>query len=212
MLVQPQPLSAALTGFEGLSSTVEGLRSLLPSLDSTDAGDAVFDRVARIKPSTFPGLLINLSALRESATAAALKESPSIVALWDRPQVSVSEKRYCANAKEGRTCGHSTVDLVDNSVSFVPRSPEASDAAARAATRQGVFDTVAEVAILADQGGGAAGGAIDALRGRQAGVKLAVLSPADAGASADTSLSPDDRKWVAGYEPPASRVAVAVGA
>ena len=214
MLLQPQALTADLVGFEALEATAGAVGALLPAMQApaADAGEAA-NRAARVKPSTFPALLVNLSGLRESATAAALKQDPSLVVLWDRPQLSIAEQRVCANAKQGRACGHATIDLVDNALSFVPRTPAAAGAAAAAALRQGVFDTVAEAAVLARQSGadpaaGGVGGAIDSLRAaREAGAGLVVAGPADAGALAATSLSTEDRQWVAQFEPATRRVA-----
>jgi hypothetical protein len=213
MLLQPQALTAELVGFEALEATAGVVGALLPAVEAPAADAAAANRAARVKPSTFPSLLVGLSGLRESATAAALKRDPSLAVLWDRPQLSIAEQRVCANVKQGRACGHATIDLVDNALNFVPRTPAAAEAAARAALWQGVFDTVAEAAVLAkqsgvDSAGGSVGGAIDALRAaREAGAGLVVAGPADAAALAATSLSPEDRQWVTKNESAKRRVA-----
>jgi hypothetical protein len=209
LLIQPQRLTAELAGFEGLASTLDALRPILPVLGSKDGGDEILDRAARTQPSPHSELLTTLSGYRQAATEAALRENQSVAALWDRPQVAVAEQRFCANAKEGRTCGHSSIDVVENSLSYIPRTPEAADAAARCALRQGVFDTVAEALLLARQPGAVApASAIDELRAaREAGAPVTVAAPGDAAALASTVLSEADRGWIAANEPATRRVA-----
>jgi hypothetical protein len=212
ILIQPQPLVPALAGFEALENTAAVVEGLLPILESSDARAGV-DRVAGIKPSTHPGLLVDLSGFRENATATALRENPSITVLWDRPQIAVAEQRFCANAKTGNTCGHASIDLVDNAVSFIPRAPDAADAATRAALRQGVFDTVAEALMLAKRQGGAVAGAFDSLRSvREAGGRLAVVEASNSGGLAATSLSERDRQWIARHESSSHRIAAPAAA
>ena len=214
MLVQPQRLTADLAGYQGLVSTLDALRPILPVVDSPNAGDEILNRLARAQPSAYSELLTTLAGHRQAATDAALRDNPSVAVLWDRPQVALAEQRFCANAAEGRTCGHSAIDIVENALSFIPRAPDAAGSAAALGLRQGVFDTVAEALVLARQPGApAAGGAIDDLRAaREAGARVAVVAPADAAALAATVLSESDRRWIARHEPANRRVAARAGA
>jgi hypothetical protein len=228
MLLQPQAPSAQLAGYEALQSTVRALGAMLPLLDAPNSADVVLNRAASVPPSAYPAELFDLAGFGQSALAARLGQAQGLKALWDRPQMSIQERRFCANAKERRTCGHAAIDIVDNGLSIVPTSPQAAGAAADVALAHGVFETVAESMLLkrnndaasaaagTDQGPAKAAaavlpaGAIEALRGaRESGAGLVLASPADAAALAGTALSESDRKWIAAHEAPGNRVLAA---
>jgi hypothetical protein len=213
MLIQPQPLTPELVGYESLRSTIGVLGPALPLMDPARPASQRLDGLGGVKPSAFPALLVSLSMFRQLAAAQAVAAMPSIALLWDRPQMSIAESRFCANAQENRTCGRSSIDLVDNGLGFIPRAADAGVAAAEMAMRQGVFDTVAESKLLAEQAGSdSLGGAIGDLGAvREAGGSLIAVAGGGASGLEGTSLDEEDRSWIATYEGGRSILAPAAG-
>lgn len=209
MLIQPQALTPELVGYESLQNTIAVLGRALPILDSAKPAAARLEGMKGVRPSPFPAMLVGLAMLRQLAAATALAAQPSVTLLWDRPQMAIAEGRFCANATSGRTCGHQTIDLVDNGLSFIPRTADAAlvGAAAEMNLRQGVFDTVAESVFLGGISGavGLSGAIGDLSAARQAGAKLVAAAREDPSLKS-TNLVEADRAWIAKYEPSNRRV------
>jgi hypothetical protein len=113
------------------------------------------------------------------------------------------------NMTSGHACDRSAIDIVENGITFVPTKADASGAAAVAAMWQGVFDTVAEAALLQGQTSLPVGSAVVAAergRIRKAGGLFAGPDGVDrlpAGA-----LPEAERNWIKRYEPKSRQILV----
>lgn len=200
VLIQPQVISASLAVYGTTRHKVDALQPALEAM-KTSGGDADWlDQAVRRTLPPYPALLVQMAVIRQAALARALKGKPAGALLWDRPQIAVAERRFCMSISTGHTCDQSRIDILDNTLTLVPRNADEQPAALERAMRQGVFDTVVERMLLRTiSPEGKTRAAIEGLDAiRQNGGEL----QAYAGDKAESlPLSQADRKYVAVCEP-----------
>ena len=213
ILVQPQPMGAKWGSARSVRHLLDGIAPLVRAADDAVVQGPELDAIAANRPAPFSPLLSGLSLMREAAIARQLKDASNVAALWDAPLVAVAERSFCMNPKAGHACGRARIDIVDNRLAFIPRDGNVATAAAaaRAALRQGVFDTAAEALALKESmssPGAMKEAAVvspldDFARARAGGDTLTVFT-LDRGAKTGAllGLAEPDRAWVASFERP----------
>jgi hypothetical protein len=199
VLIQPQVISAELASY---GATRHGVDTLQPVVDlmKSQKGEISIDQLVGRSVAPYPGLLMQMAVIRQAALARSLKEHPAGALLWDRPQITVAERRFCMSLSTGHTCDQSRIDILDNTLTMVPRTADEQPAAIEAAMCQGVFDTVVEMRLLRTiSPEGKVRTAIDGLEAAgQPGGEWRVF---DGGQAETLPLSEADRKYVAACEP-----------
>jgi transglutaminase-like putative cysteine protease len=209
ILVQGQPVSAEWVSYRSLRHQLELWKPALQVMRDPKAGPAEVARFAASKFEPFPALVLEFAQFRQGEMGRQLRANPGLAFLFDAPQVVISEQRFCARVASREMCGKRRIDIVDNAVHVVARDNASAPAAAQAAMRQGVFDTVAEATLLQRATKSAPESSIVATeRSRAGGAKLIAAAPSDLGAVPVAALGVTDRQWIAAYEPPARRVLV----
>lgn len=140
MLLQPQWLSADFVGF----NTLRQAEKLSDAVAAARSGVAMSQALSQLLPPVSLRLM-DLALLRESAAAGILAENQGVRAFVDEPMLTIlGERPTELSATDGRISSELHVDIVDNSVRYVPRDDQAASAAFDAALRQGVADCVLE--------------------------------------------------------------------
>jgi transglutaminase-like putative cysteine protease len=209
MLLQGQVISAEAAEFAAARKQLSTWRPAVAVFGKGSIAKGDLQRLAAIDPDPYPDFLVTFAQLRQAAIAERLAKSPGVVPLIDGPQLVISERRFCMNMTSGHACDRSAIDIVENGITFVPTKADASGAAAVAAMWQGVFDTVAEAALLQGQTSLPVGSAVVAAergRIRKAGGLFAGPDGVDrlpAGA-----LPEAERNWIKRYEPKSRQILV----
>lgn len=200
VLIQPQMISPALAVYGTTRHKVDALGPALEAMKASGGDAGWLDQAVRRTLPPYPTLLVQMAVIRQAALARTLKDKPAGALLWDRPQITVSERRFCMSITTGHTCDQSRIDLLDNTLTLVPRNADEQPAAVERAMRQGVFDTVVESMLLRTiSPEGKTHAAIEGLDAvRQGGGEM----QAYAGEKAESlPLSQADRKYVEACEP-----------
>jgi hypothetical protein len=209
MLLQSQLIDPAVAAHDALQQTVVTLDTMLPMLQDGQASDAELNKAFATRGSTFPTFLAGFAQVRQAGLARLIAGNPQVAPLWDRPQLVIAERRFCGRTDGAHACARFGMDIVENGLSFVPRSAAATAAAPVLALRQGVFDTAAE-AVLPEttiQSGTARSALADTRRARLANVPMVAFDPRQAAPpAAATTLAEADRNWIAKHEPTGHRV------
>jgi transglutaminase-like putative cysteine protease len=200
VLIQPQVISASLAAYGTTLHTVDAMGPVLEAMKNQSAGTGFLDRLVSHSPQPYPTLLVQMAVMRQAALARAMKDKPAGALLWDRPQITVAERRFCMSIPIGHTCDQSRIDILDNSLTLVPRNDGEQSAVVERTMRQGVFDTVVEMMLLRTVS--PEGKTISSIDGLDAarinGGQLEAYTGNNAGSS---PLSEADRKLVADCEP-----------
>lgn len=211
MLVQPQPMGEKWVANRSVRTLLAALAPMVSVYDKERMAPQDLDALTRARPEPFSGLLMSMALMRERAIARQLKENGGVTALWEAPFVAIAERTFCMNGKSGHACGNTNIDLVDNPLRFAARRDDAGAAAAEAALRQGVFDTVAEALSLRESLNrpgamtqvGVYSPIDDFARARAAGDKLGVFTAVSGTTPPqELALAEVDRAWVARHERP----------
>ena len=209
MLLQGQVISAEAADYGALRKQLAIWQPALPVFEKGAVGKGDLQRLAGIEPDPFPDFLVTLAQLRQAGMAERLAKSPGAAPLFDAPQLAIAERRVCMNMTSGHTCDRSAIDIVENGVSFVPTKPDSGAAAADAAMWQGVFDTVAEAALLQGQTSLPVGSAVVAAeRGRLRKAGGLFAGPDGVDRLPPAALPEAERNWIKQYEPKSRQILV----
>ena len=204
MMIQPHVIPATLASYQSLKHKVDTLRPAMAAVSGKASPGQALDGAITNPPAPFSQFLTEFAMVRQAALARSLKSQPGAAAvLWDAPQIVIAEQRLCGCA-HNPLGGKSRVDIVENSLALVPRTPAGAPAAVEMAMRQGVYDTVSEnLFVILGAGGEPMRSAIALLdKARTDRVPLVQVA-----GGAKTVLSPEDADWVAKAE--ASRIVLA---
>jgi hypothetical protein len=212
LLVQPGPIPGKWVAYRATRNLLSAAVPVIEATSRGELGTKDLDSIASLKPEPCPTLLLGLALARQSAIAKQLHERGQITTVWDSPFVAIADRSFCMNASKGHACGRERIDIVDNTLRYLPRTgdADAERGAVDAAMRQGVFDTAAEAIVLRQsltEPGSPPNqnnvfSAIDDLaKARSAGDPLSVYR-VESGkpAPSELALANADRLWVASYE------------
>jgi hypothetical protein len=206
MLLQPQWLSAEFVGFNALRQAA----AVSDALASAQSGGGTSTALAQIL--AVPVRLMDLALLRESAAAGILAGNQGVRAFIDEPMLTILGHRPSElSVADGRIGREMHLDIVENSIRYVPREDKAESAAFEAALRQGVADCVLEdqyLRELAPDADNRSGTAI--LEQAQANARLPILASArDTVKLSASNLPEPDVAWIHENEAPASVLLIA---
>jgi len=151
MLLEAQPQPPAVAAWHAARAGLLEAEAILPVLRAASLSNDDLDRAATISPDPFASVPQDLASLRGAALAARLgatKAPGGLALLWDTPNLVVFERRACMRPDAGHGCSRARIDIVENSLSLVPRTAPGAAAAAVETLAQGAFDTVAEALLL----------------------------------------------------------------
>ncbi len=182
---------------------VEAAEPLAAALRKGAVTPEELDRVASREVGTTPQFLARFALGRQAAMAGICAKLPGVHPLFDRPNLIIAERRMCVKRAAGEFCSRMSIDIVENAVTFVSR--ENAAAAAEAAVRQGIFDTVLEARLIqsAQPAPKIYSPLCDFERARIAGVALTVAAP---DRLESTGISENDRAWIRAYETKERRI------
>ena len=212
LLLQGFPISSEAAQYAGASNVLAIYGPMVEMLRKPDLSMADVQRYLTEIPPTYAAALVEFAMLRQQGMADLAAAEPNSALLWDRPQVYIADRHGCScHDAEGYTACL-RLDIVDNTVVFVPRQAGqgASEAAARATVTLGAFDTFAEAAFVAavSPAGKVSSAATSLSDVRLRGGRLAVFPAAQAGPGARAALHETDAAWIRSFEP-ADRVILA---
>jgi hypothetical protein len=207
MLLQGQWLSAQFVGFNALRQMAQ-VSEALGVASSAERADKALAQL----PSSVPLGLMELALLRESAAARNLAETQGIRAFVDAPMLTIMAQRLTGlRVAEGQITREMSIDIVENSVRYVPRDDTSQQSAFAAALRQGVADCVLESQYLVQLAPGAdnrSGTAI--LEQAVARPQSVILAGAqDSSKISNTGLPQADVAWIQENESPESVLLIA---
>lgn len=209
MLLHGQPISGQASEYGTLRKQLAIWRPALPLFEKKAVEKGDLQRLAGIDPEPYPELLVSLAQLRQVGMAERVKKSAGVVPLIDRPQLAISEQRFCMNMTTGHACSRAAIDIVENAISFIPTNGNAGSAAADAAMWQGVFDTVAEAAIMQGAASLPVGSAVVATeRGRIRKAGAFIARPDGIDQLPPAALPADERNWIKQFEPKSRQILV----
>jgi hypothetical protein len=150
--------------------------------------------------------LISFAELKQHQVAILLQAHPDVTILWDRPQMIIAEQRICVRKDEGEFCSRQRIDIVDNSITFVPRQEASLSQAVECGIRLGMFETVAEALWISQSS--LAPKTVSPLatfdRSRIEGKPWKILQPKQDFSS--LTITPEDREWIRRFEDPSHLV------
>ena len=209
MLLQPQWLSADFVGFRALSQTIATGNALMQASRSGQFG-------ASAKPAaTSPVPLLQLALLRQSAAAGILARHADVRALVDEPMLIISGHGLTGIfEQEGQVKGERFIDVIENSIRYVPGNGASPSAAFDAALRQGVADSTIEDSFLRQtQPGTAAESAITIFQqARLEGRQVLLATPRDSDKLRSAGMPETDIDWIHANEAPTTQLALATTA
>jgi transglutaminase-like putative cysteine protease len=209
-VVQPQPVGAKWVAYRSVRALLAAMAPMVLASAKGTMSRGDVDSVTTGRPEPYPGLLFTMAMMRERAVGRQLSEAGDVRALWDTPLVAIAERTFCMNPTAGHACGNARVDIVDNTLRYVPARAGAEQAAVQAALKQGVFDTAAEALALRESLNtpGAPDQATvyspidDIAKARAAGDPLGVHRLSAGAPPAELALAESDRAWIAAHERP----------
>ena len=204
LLLQGFPISSDAAQYAGASNVLAIYGPMVEMLRKPDLSMADVQRYLAEIPPTYAAALVEFAMLRQQGMADLAAAEPNSALLWDRPQVYIADRHGCScHDAEGYTACL-RLDIVDNTVVFVPRQAgeDASAAAARATVMLGTFDTFAEAAFVAavSPAGKVTSAATSLSDVRLRGGRMAVFTAAQAGPGARAALDEGDATWIRAYE------------
>ena len=199
-LVQAQWIPPEFVSFQALKLLLEGARAA-----ATSNGASI------PAPSPVPMRLLELAIARQTAAAQNLARDGRIKPLIERPLLTISTHGLAAlRFDEGRIVTRRTIDIVENSIRYVPREEKSQGGAFDAALHQGVADCVLEQAVLEEASNGNPE-TPSALfhRALREGRPVQLATPSDAAGLHAAGMSPTDVDWIRSYERNDARLVVA---
>lgn len=209
ILLQPQWIPAEFVAFHALDQAL----GLGDAVASASKGGKPLYNIRR--PTSASPIVLQMSVLRQTATARILASRNGVRAFIDEPMLTISGHRLAAlDDKEGTITGSRSFDIVENGVRYVPIDDAAADIAFNAALRQGVADCTLEDRILRENFPRTATKSgmtiIEQANAEKRPVLLAKTQDIDALRS--TGVTETDINWIHDNELPDSRLVVATTA